>query len=287
VKKLLIFGKHGQVGSALCAQLAHREEDYQWLAIDKEELDLTQIEAVKQAVLDASPDWVINTAAYTAVDRAEEDEETARLINAAAPAAMAEACQSLGVPFFHYSTDYVFDGEAIQPYVETDPTNPQGVYGQTKLEGELAVMAAQPDSLILRTAWVYSKDGQNFVNTMLRVGKDKESLNVVSDQFGSPTLAWDLAEATISMIDQTPAEKVAEVAGIYHATGSGVANWSGFAQTIFDMAGYTTQVKPIPSSEYPTLATRPMYSVLSNQKLKNVFGLVLPDWHESLQKTLA
>ncbi len=287
MKRLLIFGRYGQVGSALCKQLADRSDDYEVVALDKGDLDLTQIEAVKQAVLDAEPDWVINTAAYTAVDHAEEDQEVARLINAAAPEAMAEACKVLGIPFFHYSTDYVFDGENEQPYLEGDDTNPQSVYGVTKLEGEQAVLAAQPASLILRTAWVYAKEGANFVNTMLRLGKERDQLNVVADQYGSPTLAWDLAVATIAIIDNTEVDKVIDVAGIYHATGSGVTNWSGFAEAIFDLAGYTkVSVNPIPSSDYPTPAARPTYSVLSNQKLLNVFGLKMPDWQDSLKRTL-
>lgn len=291
MKKILIFGKLGQVGSALVERLSVLPERYRVVALDKDELDLSLTEEIKQAVLDADPDWVINTAAYTAVDAAEADAEVAHLINAAAPRAMAEACKELNVPMIHYSTDYVFDGDgpqgSLRPYVEDDQTNPQSVYGRTKLAGEQAVMSAQADSIILRTAWVYADQGKNFVNTMLRLGNGRDVLNVVSDQYGSPTLADDLAAITIEIIEATPPEKVNKVAGVYHATNRGSTNWSGFAEAIFQYAGLDqVTIKSISSSEYPTPAPRPMYSVLSNQKLYDTFGLKLPDWQDALKRTL-
>lgn len=291
MQKILIFGKFGQVGSALFAQYSAVPDRYEVVALDKEDLDLTQTSQIKQAIFDAAPDWVINTAAYTAVDAAEADAKTAQLINAAAPQAMAEACAEKNIPLFHYSTDYVFDGDgpagSKRPYVEDDVTNPQSVYGQTKLEGEQLVLAAQPNSIILRTAWVYAEVGKNFVNTMLRLASERDELSIVSDQYGSPTLAGDLAAASMAIIKSTAVEKVGEVAGIYHATNRGSTNWSGFAEAIFAEAEVDVVVKPIPSSDYPTPAPRPMYSVLSNQKMKDTFDVELPSWQDALRRTLA
>ncbi|MFT5259492.1 MAG: dTDP-4-dehydrorhamnose reductase [Saprospiraceae bacterium] len=281
--KVLIFGKNGQVGNALTALLA--DEDIVSLA--KGDLDLTNLAEIQRCIATHQPDWVINAAAYTAVDLAESQEEAANRLNNLAPKAIAQACRKSNCMMIHYSTDYVFDGAEDKQYLESDLTNPKSAYGRTKLAGELAVLEALPRAIILRTAWVYAKQGANFVNTMLRLGKEKESLNIVSDQFGSPTLADDLAQATVDIMKQTNSENIDEVAGVYHATGSGSTTWFAFAQKIFEVSGNSKiQLTPVPTSAYPTAASRPSYSVLSNQKLKDTFGIVLPHWETALTRTL-
>jgi len=285
--KILIFGKHGQVGGQLVAQLSGRE-DIAVIATDIEDVDLTDDRATRQLVLDHGPDWVVNTSAHTAVDRAEEEQSLARQLNAIAPGVIAKACKEIDAAMVHYSTDYVFDGIASAPYLESDTTNPRSVYGKTKLEGEQAVFSVLEKAIILRTAWVYSRNGKNFVNTMLRLAKERDALNVVCDQYGSPTLADDLAAATIAVIDQLTAGPVDDAWGLYHATGSGVINWSGFTESILKLSGhYGVVVNPIPSSEYPTPAPRPAYSVLSNEKLKKRFAIELPHWQDALERCLS
>jgi len=284
--KVLIFGKHGQVGGQLVNQLAQREE-YAVVATDIEDVDLTDDTATRTLVLERRPDWVINTSAHTAVDRAETEQELAHQLNAVAPRVIAEACSEIGAAMIHYSTDYVFDGSASVPYVETDEPNPQSVYGITKLEGERAVLSALDRSLIFRTAWVYSKDGKNFVNTMLRLAGERGEIKVVCDQYGSPTLADDLAAMTISALARVIVEPDFSAFGIYHATGQGVVSWAGFSEEIMRLSGNSqVKVHPIPSSDYPTPAPRPAYSVLSNQKLKQQFGLELPLWQDALGRCL-
>jgi len=281
--RILIFGKNGQVGSSLLKLLSPA---HQVLALDQADLDLVKTDEIESKISDFHPDWVINASAYTAVDRAEQQPEIADAINHLAPAAMAHACQASGCGLLHYSTDYVFDGDTDQAYLETDTPNPQSVYGVTKLAGEQAVMQAYPQSIILRTAWVYAREGANFVNTMLRLADERDELGVVEDQFGSPTLALDLAKASVSIIEQTPLNTLDQVAGVYHATGSGMTSWYGFAREVFSLAGKSVALKGIPTEAYPTPAPRPHYSVLSNQKLQQVFGLQLPDWKVSLADTL-
>ncbi len=287
MRKLLIFGCDGQVGSALVSLLAPRD-DVQVTALDIGEVDLTDDAATAAAVLDNAPDWVINTSAHTAVDRAESEIELAHQLNAVAPAVIAQACAQCGAAMVHYSTDYVFDGDAGRPYVESDTPNPRSVYGRTKLDGEQAVAAALERHVILRTAWVYSPGGKNFVNTMLNLAADRDELRVVKDQFGSPTLAEDLARVTLDIVDQVESGGVASPWGITHATGSGVTNWAEFAAAILETAGVDgVRVTPIPGSEYPTPAPRPAYSVLSNDRLHDLFGLALPPWRDSLARCLA
>jgi dTDP-4-dehydrorhamnose reductase len=285
-RQLLIFGRDGQVGSALMALLAPRE-DVTVTAVDIGDVDLADERATESLVLDTAPDWVINTSAHTAVDLAESEPELAHRINATAPGVIAAACRQCGAAMVHYSTDYVFDGGASRPYRETDEPNPQSVYGRTKLAGERAVARALDRFILLRTAWVYSPQGKNFVNTMLRLAGERDELSVVEDQFGSPTLAEDLAGVTLDIIDQVSSGKVEQPWGIYHATGQGVVNWSGFAEAIMSLSGNAgVRVKPIPGSDYPTPAPRPAYSVLSNERLARVFDLSLPPWRESLARCL-
>ncbi len=282
--KIIIFGKNGQVGSGLMTLLG---QQHTVLGFDQAELDLRKTERIAPLIIDHEPDWVINASAYTAVDRAEQETVLADTVNHLAAEAMAKACKQLQCGFVHYSTDYVFDGEATQPYVETDSPNPQSVYGVTKLAGEVAVARAYPNTIILRTAWVYAKQGANFVNTMLRLAAERDEIGVVSDQFGSPTLAFDLAEGTVAIIEKTPVKEVEKVAGLYHATGAGETNWHDFAVQILALTGSDVRLKSIATKDYPTAAPRPRYSVLSNAKLARVFGVNLPDWQASLEKTLA
>ena len=285
--QLLVFGRDGQVGSALVRLLAPRDE-MEVTAVDIGEVDLTDTVATRSMVLDTAPDWVINTSAHTAVELAESEPDLAHLLNAVAPGVIAEACSECGAAMVHYSTDYVFDGSASQPYDELDEPNPQSIYGKTKLEGERAVAGSLDRHILLRTAWVYSPHGKNFVNTMLRLAEDRQELNVVEDQYGSPTLAEDLAGVTLNIVDQINAGQVEAPWGVYHATGQGVTNWSGFAKSILALAGKKdVRVRPIPASDYPTPAPRPAYSVLSNKRLEQVFGLSLPHWEDALARCLS
>ncbi len=281
--KILIFGRKGQVGSALMALLADQHEVR---GLDQEDLDLAESDEVETTIVAYAPDWVINASAYTAVDKAQSEAALADAINHLAPAAMAKACADLNCGLLHYSTDYVFDGTADRPYLETHEPNPQSVYGSTKLAGEQAVMQEYPRAIILRTAWVYAQQGANFMNTMLRLAGEREELGVVADQFGSPTLAYDLAQVSVSIIENTALESLGDVAGIYHATGSGMTSWHGFAREIFSLAGKTVKLNAISTEDYPTPAPRPHYSVLSNEKLQRVFGVALPAWQESLAGTI-
>jgi dTDP-4-dehydrorhamnose reductase len=281
--RILVFGKFGQVGSSLMQLLGTQHEVN---GLDQGELDLIQTDQIEATILAYQPDWVINASAYTAVDRAESEAELANAINHLAPAAMAKACAKLNCGLLHYSTDYVFDGSGHRPYVETDAPNPQSVYGETKLAGEQAVMREYPNAIILRTAWVYAKEGENFVNTMLRLADERDELGVVSDQFGSPTLAYDLAVASVSIVENTKLDDLSEVAGMYHATGSGMTSWFDFAREIFSLANKSVKLNAISTEDYPTPAPRPHYSVLSNEKLQRVFAVALPAWRESLAKTM-
>jgi len=281
--RILVFGKNGQVGSALMDLLSAQHEVR---GLDQDNLDLVQSDQIESTIRDYQPDWVINASAYTAVDRAQSEVELADAINHLAPSAMARTCAALNCGFLHYSTDYVFDGSAERPYLESDEPNPQSVYGSTKLAGEQSVMAECPNSIILRTAWVYAEQGANFVNTMLRLADERDELGVVSDQFGSPTLAYDLARVSVSIIESTQIDNLANVAGIYHATGSGMTSWFGFAREIFSRADKSVKLNAISTEDYPTPAPRPHYSVLSNEKLQRVFGVALPAWQESLAKTI-
>lgn len=281
--KILIFGKNGQVGSCLMQQLT---AGHTVRGLDQEDLDLVETNQIESAINDFAPDWLINASAYTAVDKAEGEPQIANAINHLAPQVMAQVCAELGCGFIHYSTDYVFDGAGDRPYLESDSPNPKSVYGETKLAGERAVMQAYARAIILRTAWVYAKEGANFMNTMLRLADEKDALSVVDDQFGSPTLAADLAQATVVIITKTQLTELEKVAGIYHATGSGMTNWYEFAREIFTLAGKSVKLSGIPSKDYPTPAPRPGYSVLSNEKLQAVFGIQLPQWQDSLATTL-
>lgn len=286
--KILLIGKNGQVGWELRRTLGPVG---QVLAVDYPEIDLTQTAAVHRLVLDHGPNVVVNAAAYTAVDKAESEFEKARAINATAPGALADAAKRIGALMVHYSTDYVFDGSKTAPYVETDPANPLGAYGRTKLEGDKAVRAAGGNHLIFRLCWVYGARGQNFMLTMQRLARERDTLRVVKDQIGCPTWSRMIAEATTQALLQVLASKdAAAFTGTYHLAASGFTSWHGFASRIVELTPEAErrcrEVTPITTAEYPTPTKRPAYSVLDCSKLKQTFGLQLPDWEESLRLVL-
>ena len=286
--RILLFGANGQLGSKLTSLLAGRGTVR---AIGHAELDLRDLPTLRTLILDTQPALIVNAAAYTAVDAAEADVEQARLVNTEAPRVMAEAARECRALLVHYSTDYVFDGTAHAPYTEDSPVNPLGVYGTTKLAGEQAVAAAGAAHLILRTAWLYSNRGKNFLNTMLRLAAERDELRVVNDQAGCPTYADLVAEASVHILDGLyVGDRVrVERCGLYHLTCQGETSWWGFAQRIIELAGYAERVRvlPITTADYPTPAKRPAYSVLSNAKLERVFGICLPHWEEGLKRCLA
>jgi len=285
--KALVFGKTGQVGRGLGSRLGSLEAVS---FLDRSRADLSRPDTLAEVIDGAQPDVVINAAAYTAVDQAESEPELAHTINAEAPGAMAEACARTGAWLIHYSTDYVFDGTACEPYTEDAETAPINVYGRTKLAGEEAVRGAHDRHLIFRTSWVYSNHGRNFLNTMLRLSGEREELGVVFDQIGSPTWAGSIAEATAQVLDALAAGRVDDnAAGTYHMTCAGHTSWHEFACRIFELSGLaaSVRVKAITTSEFPTPSARPMYSILSNDKLERVFGVKLDSWEVALRKCLS
>ena len=275
---LLIFGKTGQVAQ----ELARRAPDAQFAG--RETADLTDPAACAALIRQLHPSAVINAAAYTAVDKAESDAATAQLVNADAPAAMAAACAELGIPFVHISTDYVFDGSGDTARAEDAPTAPLGVYGQTKLDGERAVQAAAGQYAIMRTSWVLSAHGNNFVKTMLRFGAERDRLTIVADQIGGPTASADIAAAALSMAATMRAD--ATKGGIYHFAGAPDVSWADFAREIFAQSDLAPEVVDIPSSDYPTPAKRPLNSRLDCAAITRDFGIARPDWRVSLQDVI-
>ena len=269
----LVVGANGHLGSELRALLQDKAE-----YVDKEELDITDRQAVLDFVKPEKFAAVVNCAAYTAVDKAEDDEELARKINVDGPKNLAET----GVPLIHLSTDYVFDGQNYVPYKEDDIPNPKSVYGKTKLAGELAVLNAAKTAIVIRTAWLYSEFGNNFVKTMRRLGAERESLNVIFDQVGTPTYAKDLTQAIVDILPQIKAG----MKEIYHFTNEGVCSWYDFATEIMKQSGLACKVLPIESSQYPTKARRPFYSVLNKSKIKESFGLSIRHWSLALEECL-
>jgi dTDP-4-dehydrorhamnose reductase len=287
MKRILLTGAHGQVGRELQQTLAPLAEEV--ITVGREGIDFSQPEAVWQKVESVKPDLIVNAAAYTAVDKAETERELAELVNGTAPGILAKLAAQLGAGLIHISTDYVFDGRQSTPYLETDPTNPLGVYGASKLAGEDAVQFACPLHMIIRTAWVYGSYGKgNFVKTMLRLGAEREELRVVTDQIGAPTWSKDLAIAIAQMVPKLSPD----TAGIYHYTNSGVTSWYDFAIAIFEEAmqlGFPLNIQrvvPITTAEYPTPARRPAFSVLSLKKTSDLLGSIPPYWRHSLRMML-
>lgn len=289
MRKILITGKDGQVGWELQRTLAPLGKI---LAYDRSGLDLQNADAICQVIRRHKPDLIVNAAAYTAVDKAETDQKAAQAINAVAPGIMAEEAKKYGAILIHYSTDYVFDGFSEKPYREEDPVNPLNIYGKTKLEGELAIRALSGKHFILRTSWVYGTRGKNFLLTMLRLGKERDLLKIVDDQWGAPTWSRLIAGATAHMLGQVMnLHSQQKIWGTYHLTSAGKVSWYGFAEEIFNIYKQLNshqetlsvpKLEQVATSEYPLLAKRPMFSVLSNQKLVDTFKFMIPDWKEGL-----
>jgi dTDP-4-dehydrorhamnose reductase len=291
--KIMLVGCNGQVGWELRRSLAVLGRV---VALDRQAADLSRPASLRALVRDARPDVIVNAGAYTMVDKAEEEETLATTINGDAVGVLAEEAKAIGALFVHYSTDYVFDGTKEGAYVETDRTNPLSAYGRSKLAGEHAVQAAGGDWLVFRTAWVYGARGKNFLRTMLRLAAERETLKVVSDQFGAPTSARMIADATAHAIREASRERSAErfESGIFHLTAGGVTSWHGFASRIIDAARATLpagaiaaqSVIPIPAVDYPTPARRPGNSVLSNAKLEQRFGISCQPWDDAMSLVL-
>lgn len=283
--KFLITGAKGQVGHCLTQQLQGKHEI---LAVDRDELDITDQSAVKNAVENFHPDVIINAAAHTAVDRAETEVELSEAINVKGPQYLAEAAKEVGAVILHISTDYVFDGQREGKYKETDATDPQGVYGKTKLEGEQAVAKANDKFIVLRTAWVFGEHGNNFVKTMLRLAKTRDTLGVVADQIGGPTYAGDIAASLIQIAEKVSAGEEIQY-GIYHFTGGPYVSWCDFAKAIFDEAVSQNVLEKAPlvnaisTADYPTPAKRPANSCLDLTKIQQVFGIQPSDWKKALK----
>jgi dTDP-4-dehydrorhamnose reductase len=305
--EILLIGSNGQIGRELNGMLPQLGEVK---SLDRQQLDLSKPEEIRRAIRAFRPSLIVNAAAYTAVDKAESEEALARAVNAEAPAVMAQEAKTIGACLVHYSTDYVFDGSKTSPYTEEDPTNPQNAYGRTKLEGELAIQNSGAPHLIFRTAWIYATEGRNFLLTILRLATQREELRIVCDQAGAPATSREIAKATIKILSQcrTPrngAFSIADAGGIHHMTAAGKTTWFEFAQAILDQARtieagtpwfaaatndrplIARQIIPIPTSEYPTPARRPAYSVLSNERLARAFSVRLPDWQTQLHSVFA
>ena len=279
---ILVTGATGQLGNELQA-IAPQYARFKFLFVSREKLAIENEDAVKDYFASHAIDYCINCAAYTAVDKAEAEEENAFLLNATSVANLAQICEENKTQLIHISTDYVFDGTASQPYKETDITNPVSVYGRSKLQGEELAMQNAPSTIIIRTAWLYSSFKNNFVKTMLRLMKEKESINVVSDQFGCPTYAADLAAAIMQIIASNQSK---ENRGIYHYSNAGIINWYEFAVALKKLTGSNCIVNPITTAQYPTAAKRPAYSVLDTTKIKETFKIDITDWESSLEKCL-
>ena len=285
--KILVLGCKGQLGRCLNDQLVNT--DHEVIYTSREQIDIADFEATKSKILEFSPDLIINATAYTAVDKAEEDQKTANLINHLAVKNIADICNQLECWLIHVSTDYVFDGNSKVPYKEDDQTNPQGVYGETKLKGELAIQSSGCKHIIIRTAWVFSEYGNNFLKTMLRLGAERDELSIVGDQVGCPTYAQDIAIAVVSIISQL--NSLEDIDGIYHFCGDSACSWFEFAKEIFDCKNKYDQIsvpiiKEVTTEEYLTLAKRPKFSVLDNKKIQENFEIFSSDWKVGIESAL-
>ena len=285
--KILVLGCKGQLGRCLNDQLVNT--DHEVIYTSREQIDIADFEVTKSKILGFSPDLIINATAYTAVDMAEEDQNTANLINHLAVKNIADICNQLQSWLIHVSTDYVFDGNSKVPYKEDDQTNPQGAYGETKLEGELAIQSSGCKHIIIRTAWVFSEYGNNFLKTMLRLGAERDELSIVGDQIGCPTYAQDIARSIVVIAPQLNSR---EYNGIYHYCGDQPCSWYDFANAIFDQAmsnnlKIPSIVNSIKTSAYPTPAKRPAFSVLDCSKIENVFGVHASNWLDGIGQVIS
>jgi len=277
---ILITGSNGQLGNEMRV-IAAQYPAINFIFTDIAELDLTNMEALQQFFTQNKPQIVVNCAAYTAVDKAEEDVDLCYLVNKTAVENLAKACAANQAKLLHVSTDYVFDGSSYLPYTEDMPVCPTSVYGKSKLAGEEVAMANCAQTAIIHTSWLYSAFGNNFVKTMIRLGQERESLNVIFDQVGTPTYAADLANAILQMLNTE-----VFVSGVYHFSNEGVCSWYDFAKKIHQLAGVSCKVSPIETKDYPTAAARPHYSVLNKSKIKSTYHIEIPHWEESLIKCI-
>lgn len=275
---ILVTGASGQLGQAL-QSICKKYPALDFHFANSAEADITDKSQLQAIFNKTKPDFCVNAAAYTAVDKAESEPGQARNINVAGAKNLAETCRDFKAPLVHISTDFVFDGQKSMPYSEADATHPQGIYGQTKLDGEREIAAALTSYYIIRTSWLYSEFGNNFMKTMLRLSKERDTISVVNDQIGTPTNAVDLAEAIVSIIQSGK-----KSFGIYHFSNEGQASWYDFAKQIFADNGVSVNLNPIPTTDFPTPAKRPAYSVLDKSKIKNTFGIRIDHWQDSLKK---
>lgn len=278
-----VIGCNGQLGSEIKELSANLPIDFTFY--DYPEIDITKKNELLEILRKDAPRVIINCAAYTAVDKAESEKDAALAVNANGVKNLAEVAEALDAWLIHVSTDYVFDGTSCRPYVETDTTNPQSVYGETKLQGEKNA-TSYSKGIVIRTAWLYSTYGNNFVKTMLRLGKERESLNVVFDQIGTPTYARDLAKAILAAAEKAAATNDTTLAGIYHYSNEGVCSWYDFTREIFDIERIACKLSPIETTDYPTPAKRPHFSVFNKKKIKSAFGIEIPHWKHSLIECL-
>ena len=280
--RVLITGSNGQLGSEI-KELENNDKKVDLIFKDLPELDICNFKALQAFILDNNINAVINCAAYTAVDKAEEESIIATKVNYEGVLNIVNALQTVKGKLIHISTDYVFDGNNFLPYKELDPVSPIGVYGETKRAGELSVINSDIDSIVIRTSWLYSSYGNNFVKTMLRLGKEKENLGVIFDQVGTPTYARDLAKTCLEILTGVNSVKISKNGNLYHYSNEGVASWYDFAISIMELGGENCNVKPIQTKDYPTLAKRPNFSVLNKSKIKTDFKIEIPYWRDSLK----
>ena len=279
--KVLITGSYGQLGSEI-RDLASEYDNLECIFRDLPELDICDTEALTTIISDQHINAVINCAAYTAVDKAEKEEQIAQKVNSEGVLNLVDALKKVDGKLIHISTDYVFDGNHSQPYKESDPVSPVGVYGQTKRAGELAALNGSIDAIVIRTSWLYSVYGNNFVKTMLRLGNEKKSIQVVSDQRGTPTFAKDLAKTCLDILSNTGSTNISKKGSLYHYSNEGVASWYDFATAIMELGSLDCKVRPIETKDYSTPAKRPHYSVLNKTKIKTDFNIEIPYWRDSL-----
>ena len=279
---ILVTGANGQLGEEIRI-LSEKFPNYNFIFTDIQELDLSDSTIVDSFCKDEKLDYLVNCAAYTAVDVAESDEYLAALINTKVPEHLGKISKTLGFKVIHVSTDYVFDGTSSTPYVEDDMVNPESVYGKTKLNGEISLLRENPDAIVIRTAWLYSAYGKNFVKTMIKLGEERDNMKVVYDQIGTPTYAGDLAKTILEIISKTEKKEVEWIPGIFHYSNEGVCSWYDFAKAIHEFCSISCDIWPVSTDEYPTPAKRPAYSVLNKSRIKKTFNFEIPYWRDSLK----
>ena len=285
--KILVLGENGQLGRSIKKSFVNAKLTDQYIFIGRNDLDLSDSKKVSNFFKDKHFDLIINCSAYTAVDKAESDIEIANRINHLAVKQIAKIANTKKIKVIHFSTDYVFDGKKQEPYTESDKPNPINIYGKTKLAGEQALQLIMPyEAIIIRTSWLYSEYGNNFVDTMMRLGKEKSQLNIVNDQIGAPTYAGDLAITLVNILQNKDFRQSKQKTQIYHYSNKGVCNWYDFAITIFQFANINCKVSPINTENYPTIAQRPKYTLMSNNKILQRFSLDIPNWRESLKSCI-